>query len=348
MYKVGICGHFAFGDEQFNSGQKDKTRSVYAALAEALGEDNVSVLDTRGWKKNPLKLLLQSKKLIAECENIIILPASNGLKVFPRLFEILNVFYKRKLHYVVVGGWLVKTLKENPPLIKPVKKLDSIFVELKSMKTDLEEMGFDQVYFKPKFRETNAITTDELFAPQSEPYRFCTFSRICYEKGIEDAIEAVRYVNSKLGRTACALDIYGLPDEYYRARFEQLKSSFEPFITYKGFVSGTAESSKELHTCFAMLFPTWYEGEGFAGTVVDAFCAGVPVIATDWKYNPQVITHGKDGIIYSVNERERLKEILLEAVKNPEILNNMRINCLNHAEEFSPKKGVKVILDQLV
>ena len=76
-------------------------------------------------------------------------------------------------------------------------------------------------------------------------------------------------------------------------------------------------------------------------------CAGVPVIATDWKYNEEVITHGKDGIVYSVNEREKLKDILLEVAQNPDMLNKMRPECLSHAEEFSPQKGVKIIIDQL-
>ncbi len=347
MFKVGVCGHFAFGDDNFNSGQKDKSRSVYFALVKALGEENVTFLDTRGWKKNPFSFAVKCHKLLKECENVIILPGPPALRVIPALFESFNIVYKRKLHYVVVGGWLLDFLKDNPSLIKPVKKIDCIYVELKSMKTGLEEMGFRNVFFKPKFRETNAISADELFTPVSEPYRVCLFSRIRYEKGVEDAIEAVRYVNNTLGREVYKLDIYGLPDEDYKERFEELQKTFEPYITYKGYVSGTATSSKELRTCFAMLFPTWYAGEGFAGTVVDAFCAGIPVIATDWKYNEEVITHGKDGIIYSVNERDKLKDILLEAAQNPDILNAMRPDCLSHAQEFSPQKGVQVILDQL-
>lgn len=347
MYKVGVCGHFAYGDENFNSGQKDKTKSVYAALAKALGESNVATLDTRGWKKNPLKMLIQCKKLITKCENVIMLPATNGLKVFPLFFAILNTFYQRRLHYVVVGGWLARFIENKSFLMKLLKKLHGIYVEIPSMKSDLSAMGFNNVFVMPNFRETVILTPEELYFPDGEPYRVCTFSRICYSKGIEDAIEAVRYVNQSLGRVACTLDIYGLPDEDYKERFEELQKDFEDYITYKGYVSGTANSSSELRTCFAMLFPTWYAGEGFAGTVVDAFCTGVPIIATDWKYNKEVISHGKNGIIYSVNEREKLKEILLDAVQNPDKLNAMRADCLRHAQELSPQKGVQVILDQL-
>ncbi|MBQ8228395.1 MAG: glycosyltransferase [Clostridia bacterium] len=346
MYKVGVCGHFAFGEE-FNSGQKDKTRSIYSALVKELGEGNVKALDTRGWQRSPFRLVVQCKKLLAECENVIMLPATNGLKIFPFLFETLNTFYKRSLHYAVVGGWLTDFLRSNTGLIKPLKKLDSIFVEVPSMQKSLNAMGFTNVYVLPNFHESVILSTEELCS-FNEPYKLCTFSRIREEKGIEDAIEAVRKVNSCLGKTAYLLDIYGLPDEDYKERFEELKNTFESFITYKGFLSGAEAISHELRSYFAMLFPTRYEGEGFAGTIIDSFSAGVPVIATDWKYNGEIITDGINGIIYSVNEREKLKEILLEAVQNPDTINKMRADCLSHAEEFSPKNGVKVILDRLV
>lgn len=346
MYKVGICGHFAFGDEQFNSGQKDKTRSVYSALVKALGEVNVAALDTRGWQRNPLRLIAQCKKLLAECENVIMLPATNGLKIFPFLFETLNAVYKRKLHYAVVGGWLADFLKSNTGLIRPLKKLDGIFVEVPSMQRDLNALGFKNVYVMPNFHEAVILSPNELCS-HCEPYKLCTFSRIRSEKGIEDAVEAVRNANAALGRTAYTLDIYGLPDEDYKERFEELKGTFEPFIIYKGFLSGAESISRELHSYFAMLFPTRYEGEGFAGTVIDAFSAGVPVVATDWKYNKEVITHGTDGILYSVEEREKLSAILIEAADNPDTINSMRKACLSRAREFSAENGIKIIIERL-
>lgn len=42
--------------------------------------------------------------------------------------------------------------------------------------------------------------------------RVCTFSRILKEKGIEDAIKAVKLVNDELGRDVFLLDIFGEVD----------------------------------------------------------------------------------------------------------------------------------------
>lgn len=44
------------------------------------------------------------------------------------------------------------------------------------------------------------------------------------EKGIEDAIDAVKTVNSRLGRTVYTLDIFGQVDKDYEERFSELKN----------------------------------------------------------------------------------------------------------------------------
>ncbi len=108
------------------------------------------------------------------------------------------------------------------------------------------------------------------------------------EKGIEDAVNAVENVNQKYGRTVFSLDIYGQIDDGYREKFEALQKQFPPYINYSGLISfdKSVETPKDY---FALLFPTYYNGEGFAGTLIDAMAAGTPVIASDWKCNGEVV-----------------------------------------------------------
>ena len=51
------------------------------------------------------------------------------------------------------------------------------------------------------------------------------------------------------------------------------------------------ETASHLKKYFALLFPTYFHGEGFAGCLIDAFFAGIPVIATDWLYNKDIINN---------------------------------------------------------
>mgnify|MGYP002239410386 CR=1 FL=1 len=52
-----------------------------------------------------------------------------------------------------------------------------------------------------------------------------------------------------------------------------------------------------------MLFPTYWYGEGFPGIVMDAYIAGLPLIASDWNINTEVITE-KTGIIIPPKDEE--------------------------------------------
>ena len=345
MYKVGICGYFGFGKD-FVSGQTDKTKAVYNAIAKVIGEENIAVLDSCGWQKNPLKLIMSCRKLLSECENVIMMPARRGFKVFPTVFEILNKSFNRKLHYVVVGGWLPDRLESNPKLIPPIQKLDCVYVELEQMRDKLNALGVTNAIYMPNFRETNSLHPDELIYSTSEPYRLCTFSRIFREKGIEEAIKAVHFVNNKLGRTVYTLDIYGMVEPIYQSRFDEIVKTFEPYISYKGFID-TNDSTKELKSCFALLFPTFCEGEGFAGTIVDAFAAGVPVIATDWHYNASIIRHLVDGIVYDASRPELLGEILLAIHDKPDSINQMKTSCLERTSHFEPDEASLPLLREL-
>lgn len=345
MYKVGICGHFGFGKELVN-GQTDKTMAVYNALIKALGREQVTTLDTCGWKNNPLAMLSGCRKLLESCENVIMMPARNGVKVFPWLFEFLNRNLGRKLHYVVVGGWLSEVLEADKWLVPVVKKLDKIYVEVEPLRDSLHRLGVENALYMPNFRETNALREDELIYNETMPYRLCTFSRVMREKGIEEAIEAVREVNRKFAGPVYKLDIYGKVEPDYSERFNELREGFEPFINYKGYIT-TEHRTEELKPYFAMLFPTVYEGEGFAGSIIDAFAAGVPTITTDWHYNSHIIRNGVDGIVYDPCRQGELAEILTVAANKPQFINSMKKECLKRAAHFEADCAVTILLNEL-
>ena len=345
MYKVGICGHYGISKKLLN-GQTIKTKIVTEELEKFFGSEKVKIVDTHAWKRNPFLLLLQCCSLIRKCENIIIMPANNGVKVFIPLFLFLNIFFKRKLFYVVIGGWLPETLQKNPRLCKLAKKLDGIFVETFSMIKSLKELGLSNVIYLPNFKRIKIVDEKKLVIPKKEPYKLCTFSRVMKEKGIETAINAVKEVNELYKRKVFTLDIYGQIEEDYRARFEQLLQELPDFITYKGIVD-YEKSTEVLKDYFALLFPTYYEGEGFPGTVIDSFASGVPVIATDWKYNKEIIQNNVDGLLFDYRDERKLTDILINIKDNPEIITKMKKNCIRRAESYIPEVAMKNLVRYL-
>ncbi len=345
MYKVGICGHFGNNQNLLN-GQTIKTKILTEELEKHFGKDAIKTIDTYDWKRNPLLLLYKCYLLMKRCENIIIMPASKGIKVFIPLFSKMNRIFHRKLHYVVIGGWLPKLLRNNPKLVTGLKDFTGIYVETHSMIDVLNKSGLNNVHYLPNFKRLNNLDERELVYSYKEPYKLCTFSRVMKEKGIEDAINVVKTINNSLKKIVFTLDIYGQIDKNYKEQFEKIIEVSPSYISYKGIVN-YSKSVEVIKNYFALVFPTYYVGEGFAGTILDAFAAGVPVIASDWKYNKEIIHDKLDGLIFDINNIEMLKMILLEVYKKPNVILEMKMNCLKRAKEYKPENAIKNLIEYL-
>ena len=317
MKRVCIIGHFGHGENLLN-GQTVKTKIVTKEIVKELGKKEVSCIDTHGGVKALISAFRHALIALKYHKNIIIMPAENGLRIFAPLLVLLNLLFHRKLHYVVIGGWLPEFLKKRKKLTKALMSFDGIYVETNTMRKALEAQGFNDVYVMPNFKDLNILKESELVYHHTEPYRLCTFSRVMKEKGIEDAVNAVKTVNEHFGRIVYTLDIYGQVDSAQTEWFNELKSTFPLYIKYGEFVPFD-KSVEVLKNYFALLFPTYYEGEGFAGTLLDAMAAGVPVIASDWRYNPEIVNE-KTGYVYPVHDNHAFVTTLISVGNNSDLL----------------------------
>lgn len=345
MKKVCVIGHFGFGRNLLN-GQTVKTKIITKELKKQLGKENVLAVDTHGGKKIMLKLIFKIGSIMKYTSNIIIMPAHNGVCFFAPLLYFWKRIYHRKIHYIVIGGWLPEFITNKNWLKKCLKQFDGIYVETNTMKKLLEKQGFQNIYVMPNCKELHILKEEELKYSHGEPYKLCTFSRVMREKGIEDAVNAVKEINIKENRTVFILDIYGQVDQEQVAWFDELKKTFPEYISYKGVIPFD-KSTDVLKEYFALLFPTYYEGEGFAGTLIDAMAAGVPVLASDWKYNNGIIKDRENGTLFQPHNIEQLCSKLVEISKKPDEWRRMGIRCIEDANLYRPENAMRVLFKNL-
>ena len=344
MKRVCIIGHFGYGENLLN-GQTVKTKIVTKEIVKELGKKEVSCIDTHGGVKALMSAFCQALTALKYHKNIIIMPAENGLRIFVPLLVLLNLLFHRKLHYVVIGGWLPEFLKKRKKLTKALMSFDGIYVETNTMRKALEIQGFNNVYVMPNFKDLNILKESELVYHHTEPYRLCTFSRVMKEKGIEDAVNAVKTVNEHFGRTVYTLGIYGQVDSAQMEWFNELKRTFPSYIKY-GELVPFDKSVEVLKNYFALLFPTYYEGEGFAGTLLYSMAAGVPVIASDWRYNPEIVNE-KIGYVYPVHDNHAFVATLINVGNNPDLLLSKKSDCLKEAEKYRAENVIQCLTSKL-
>lgn len=345
MKKAAVFGHFAYGLECLD-GQTVKTRTITEELQRQLGDNEILKVDTHGGLVALLKSPFQVALMLKKCKNVVIFPAQNGLRVYARLLCFQKKFFKeRKLQYVVIGGWLPEFLNDRKRLSKCLKKFDCIYVETEAMKSALETQGFENIFVMPNCKKLPLLSEDELVYSKEIPYKLCTFSRVMREKGIEDAVNAVKNVNNKLGYVAYSLDIYGQVDYLQGDWFDVLKRHFSDNIQYCGCVDSD-KSVEALKNYFALLFPTYYEGEGFAGTLIDAFSAAIPIIATNWKYNSEIVSEDV-GFLYPAKDIKALENILEVIVDNPKLVFDKKHFCLMRADYYRIENAIKTLINNL-
>lgn len=345
MKALSAIGHFAFGKKCLD-GQTVKTNIVTDELAKILGNENVVKFDTSGGVKRLIALPFAILKALKKSKNVIIFPAQNGLKVIVPLLTFFNRFFKRTIHYSVIGGWLPDFLNGKKALTKRLKKLDYIYVETNGMKNQLEKKGFNNVSVVPNCKNLDILDEQNLVLPNDEPYKLCTFSRVSVQKGIEDAVNAVKSINNNHGKVVFALDIYGQVDSAQTEWFDSLKNSFPEYIRYCGVVDYDNTTNVIKDYC-ALLFPTYYEGEGFAGTLIDAMAAGVPVVASDWKYNSEVVVDGVTGLLYQTHNQEEFVEKIEYISNNLPQWIDMKKNAIVKAKNYLPGEVVIKISDNM-
>lgn len=341
MYRAGVIGHFGKGLTLLN-GQTVKTELITEEL-EGYCREKVFTVDAHGGLRAVPRVIFGAIRSLRLCRNVILMLTENGLKVCVPILRFFNRFFGRRLHYVVVGGWLPEFVHGHPFIKKGLKTFHRIYVETNGMYTRMRDMGFANVCVMPNCKRLDIRKPLTIAA---EPYRLCTFSRVMKEKGIEDAVNAVSLANKRLNREAFKLEIYGEIDAKQKTWFESLKSTFTDSVTYGGCVP-PSQSTEVLKDCFALLFPTYYVGEGFAGTVIDAFSAGVPVIASDWKYNGELVKDDVTGRLFAVHDVTGLAEILVSCCDDPSEWNEMRSKCVEEAKKYTPEKVLKTLFDEI-
>lgn len=341
--RVGIVGHYGFGKNILN-GQTVKTKIITKELEKQLGKDEVLKIDTHGGKKKMLKLLFQLPATMKNVKNIIMMPAQNGIRFFAPLLVLFNSFFYIKLHYVVIGGWLPEFLEHKKRLQNSLKKFDGIYVETNTMKINMEKLGFSNIYILPNCKELKILSENELVYSTSKPFKLCTFSRVMKEKGIEDAVNAVKEINKKYGETIFTLDIYGQIDPMQTEWFESLRLNFSKDITYKGLIPFD-QSTDVLKKYYALLFPTKFYTEGIPGAIIDAYASGVPVISSKWESFNDLINEEIDGIGYLFGSNNELVRCLSTISKNGNRWNQMKKNCLVQAKKYSASYVMNKFID---
>lgn len=346
MNKIIVYGNYMANFSGFG-GQITKTRNVFNYLSERFGSKNVAQFNIENWKRRPLSTLYRFKKILKKYKKIVILPGDNNFKFLIRFLPHYIKKYKVEIYYSVVGGWLFDAIKNSKKKVLNLSLFRGVYVETLELKAKLESLGLTNIFYSPVFSLRRPISIEKFESIKSEhlSFSFCSFCRVTKEKGIIDAIEGVKLLNQRHPEFKTNIDIYGKIDPKFKSEFNQLLSKYE-FVKYKGFI----DDDKVIETLSkyrAMIFATYYLGEGFPATILEANMSGLPVVASDFRYNKELVLDNETGFIFRTHNVEELANKLYLLVSDNNVLNRLRIGALHLSRKYTADRALEKLCDDL-
>jgi len=154
-------------------------------------------------------------------------------------------------------------------------------------------------------------------------------------KGIREIIAAA----NSLPDHKFNVDIYGpLMDGITEQDFGNSEK-----VKYRGIL----QNNKIISTIMkydVLLLPTYHYGEGYPGVILEAYSAGVPVIATEWLSIPEIVEDGVSGLLIPPKDVDALASAMKSLLISSEKIQFLRIGAKKQAQRFSSDEWTRVFV----
>lgn len=345
MGNILVLGYFGYNSNRLD-GQTVKTRELYN-LIKSQGSD-VDFYDTEDFRYSKLSIFRMFYKIL-KSKILVYLPAQNNLKtIFPCVY-CLAFFFRFRILYFVVGGWLCDFIKSLPIHRKMLARIDGIYVETETLLMRLtEECGFENVAIFPNFRsfeyqeERIKEIANKITPEINTPLKIVFVSRVEKSKGLDNIKNVSALLEDNGYGNKVRFYFYGQKNDDY---FDENLKDKEMF-TYMGVLQPEHVLST-LEKYDVLIFPTHYEGEGCPGILVEALSVGLPIIASDWKYNGEFVENGVNGFLCETFSGLEYYRAISSLVDNRSLINVMGAESYKKSKQFSlnvAKNNIRQIL----
>jgi glycosyltransferase involved in cell wall biosynthesis len=338
--KILVLGYFGYDNNQL-CGQTVKTRNIFNLIKRHETEvGEVIYFDTQIFQKNWLQGFNMFWKIILS-KKLIYLPAQNNFNyLFPFIY-LLTKLVRINIVHVVVGSWLDYFLS-NKPFHRYMLK--NILISLPQTSQTCEilkyKFGISNVRQMNNFRLNSCIFQ---IKKNEDKFKVVFMARINKQKGISHVFDlAEKFI---LNKVDISIDFFGQINNDDKDYFFH-KVSLLSNVCYKGSLE-PSEIYDTLQEYDVLVLPTSFPDEGFPGSILDAYIAGIPVIVTNWKNLPEFVEEGRTGFLVDLNNISEMFNYCVKLYENPRLLSQMKGNAHLKSHEYSSELAWEIIKDYI-
>ena len=264
--------------------------------------EDFTLINTKEYPKgflrvlNPLCLLFKVLMNLFKTDVLFLNSSRGGTKYLAPALFLLAKFFNKKFVFRPFGGDIKDYTAKYNSIQKwifknSVLKADLFFLQTEELLRYYAKYDANTVQL-PTSR--NNPSQDLLRGNRPFQKRFIYLGFINEAKGIDHILEAALDLKEQY-----EVHIYG------PIKQEKYKYFLKDNQIYKG-VLAKEEVLKTLREYDVLLLPTFYEGEGYPGAIIEAYSLGLPVISTYWKSILEIVRHEQTGQLIEPKSTSRL------------------------------------------
>jgi glycosyltransferase involved in cell wall biosynthesis len=273
---------------------------------------DTTIIDTYKWIKSPkVWNTLFLNILIKRVDAILISASSVSTYRLLNLMQWIRPSLLKKTTYLVIGGYFPEGVRLKRFDWRFYTNLKNVIVQGDLLrKIIIANSELTNVRVLPNFKlfPNLLIQSNEKL---ENNFRFVFVGRISKGKGVSEILDATESLNKR--SKTFTVDFYGPVED----EFDSNKMNYCGFLDFQ---NDPEQAYTKLASYDCMLFPTYWKGEGFPGVIIDAFIAGLPVIATNWNMNSEIIEDGINGFIIPPKDAVSLANKMMWVIENRDAL----------------------------
>lgn len=176
-------------------------------------------------------------------------------------------------------------------LKKTILNADTVFFETKQQITFFKKQQIDTVWLPNARHRPQHVSLKKPFT-----HSFVFVSRIVPSKGVNELVEAARTLPDPYKIT-----LYGPIDDRH---YSHTIFNNSP-VQYKGELAPD-QVVTTLASHDVLVLPSYFEGEGYPGIIIEALSLGMPVITTQWRSLPEIVTNNDNGLLIPIQNTQAL------------------------------------------
>tara|TARA_Y200000002_G_scaffold148627_1_gene122808 strand:- start:12839 stop:13864 length:1026 start_codon:yes stop_codon:yes gene_type:complete len=325
------------------SGSSLSFKRFYEKLI-SLNSDNIIFINTfrnrNNFLSNALKsfsILIKMFFIINNCKIISFNSDERAFIFFGPIVYIFAKLFRKKIVSRVFGGSLDVHYERSTPIIKlffrnTIMKSDTVFLQTNLLMNYFSELNYN---LKKLPTSRRAINKKIKFKKKASKYIF--LGRISDSKGIKYLNDAVEDLDLSI-----SVDLYGSVED--KELLTLINNN--PKIRYKGYIDHD-NIYETLSAYDVLILPTFYEGEGYPGAIIEAYQCGIPVIVTKWRSIPEIVDK-TCGIIVPIKSSTEIKGAIHKLYYDSVLYQNLQKGAQIKSLEFDEEKWFKVFHNELL